>query len=335
MNWTFLRSRVALGVGVAGIAALGFAGGVAWTHNAGTAAAAMDLQAQHGFLGLGLAPITDAVAKRFNTTVQDGLMVVNVTPGGPGAKAGIQQGDIVKSLNGTAIPDFKSAQPVLQNVKSGDTVQVGISRAGQNQTIAVTAGDPPARPQRPNGPGGAMPGGAPGFGGGFGMMPHIPELQGIAPGEMFDHFQGGSFKFKDKNGADLTVNVAAGKVTSASDTALTISANGGGSSSFSITPNTKLRGKGSDLKTDTKVVVITKNGSNEAVSIMTMPNIGAMGGGRMQGMMGSDWQFMMPDGAMPGLPMPEGAMPGLQMPGMGSQTFEREFRMHHEAQPAS
>mgnify|MGYP003347500774 CR=1 FL=1 len=49
MNWTFLRSRLALGAGIAGVAALGFAGGVAWTHNAGTAAAAMDLQAQHGF----------------------------------------------------------------------------------------------------------------------------------------------------------------------------------------------------------------------------------------------------------------------------------------------
>mgnify|MGYP003347967596 CR=1 FL=1 len=76
MNWTFLRSRLALGAGIAGVAALGFAGGVAWTHNAGTAAAAMDLQAQHGFLGLALSPITDAVAKRFNTTVQDGLLVV-------------------------------------------------------------------------------------------------------------------------------------------------------------------------------------------------------------------------------------------------------------------
>ena len=64
MNWTFLRSRLALGMGGAGGAARGGAGGGAGTHSANPVAAAMDLQAQHGFLGLALSPITDAVAKK-------------------------------------------------------------------------------------------------------------------------------------------------------------------------------------------------------------------------------------------------------------------------------
>lgn len=250
----------------AATAAVAFAGGVMWTHSAGTADAAA--ATGKGWLGITIAPANDQqVATRLSITAQDGLAVVMVAAGGPADQAGVKQADVIKAVDGTTITDMKSADG-LRKVQSGQTVALSISRAGQNLSVSVTAGDAPAGgPQHGSMPGGHGKGGFGGFG--FGL-PRLPELQGIDPGQLFDHILGGSFNLKDANNNPLTITVVAGKVVSASDTSITIARNDGtGNATFVITASTQLRGKGSELAAGDPVVVTTKNGTTDAVSIAT------------------------------------------------------------------
>jgi S1-C subfamily serine protease len=120
-----------------------------------------------------------------------GVRVTGVTEGGPAAKAGIERGDLLTSIEGTAVRTAKEVADALGSRKPGDTVKVGVARTGDGSEtgIAVTlAGDPkdsakawlgvqlgrpwlvPGWPggsgrggRVPRGPGGSVPGaGAPG-----------------------------------------------------------------------------------------------------------------------------------------------------------------------------
>jgi membrane-associated protease RseP (regulator of RpoE activity) len=226
-------ARLPVALALAATTALSFGGGVMWNSAAQTAAAAEAPATQHGWLGMRLAPSAD------------GPTVADVVAGGPAAKAGIQKGDVIKSLNGTATTaDPAAMRTVMQNIKPGDVVQVGITRNGAAQTIAVTAATPPAGQQGPGGPGhrGGHRGGM-----GFGM-PNLLELKDIPADQRFDHMLGGSFSITDKDGKKVTVRIIPAKVVSATDTEVVVTPNGGTSNStFKITSDTKIPGKGSDL----------------------------------------------------------------------------------------
>lgn len=259
-------TRVITLAGVGAIALASFAGGALWNQSVtpvaaeepGTPPAAQ----QRGWLGIGIAAITDELAAKLGITKQDGLAVTSVVTDSPAAKAGVQAKDVIKTINGAAATDLKATMEKLRGIKPGDTVTLGISRNGASQTIGVTAGASPVRPRTLP----ARP--VPHAGFGFGMFPNLPELQGIPPAQLFDHMVSGTFKLKDNDNKDLTIDVLAGKVTAASDTSVTMTPNGGGAGkTFTIDSTTRLPGKGSDLKADTKVVVVTKNGGSTAVAI--------------------------------------------------------------------
>jgi len=152
----------------------------------------------------------------------------------------------------------------MQNIKPGDVVQVGITRNGAAQTVAVTAATPPAGMQGPGGPSGRG-----GHRGGMGFgIPNLAELKDIPAEQRFDHMLGGSFSITDKDGKKVTVRIIPAKVVSATDTEVVVTPNGGTSNStFKITSDTKVSGKGSDLKAGNKVVVTAKEGSSDALAV--------------------------------------------------------------------
>ena len=57
-----------------------------------------------------------------------GILITDVTPGGAAAQAGIQEGDILLSINGQSVTDDDSLKSVLYSLEAGDTVQVIIYR---------------------------------------------------------------------------------------------------------------------------------------------------------------------------------------------------------------
>lgn len=257
-------------------------------------------------LGISVADLTQQLAQRLGITYQEGVVVIRVLPDGPAAKAGVQEKDIITTVNGTSMKTLKDLMPALKDLQAGAKVDLTVQRSGASVNISVTADtvQPPAGPggnhpnMVPRGPHAGMP-----FGMGGG------DLQGVAPGDRFSHMIGGQFTHIDKDGNKITTHVSFGAVVSASDTSLTITVNGGSQqTTYQISSQTKSRGKVSDLKAGDNVVVITQNDSKQATAVMSMkapaqrqgaqnkggPNRGqGAQGQRFEGMMQGGWPSMM------------------------------------------
>jgi len=85
-----------------------------------------------GYLGLGLQPVA------IDGSDGSGTMVMSVDPHGPGAQAGIHQGDILISWNGEPIPHVQSLLRALGPESVGQTVALALSRTGQTQHVSLT-----------------------------------------------------------------------------------------------------------------------------------------------------------------------------------------------------
>jgi S1-C subfamily serine protease len=74
---------------------------------------------------------------------QAGAVITEVTPGTAADEAGIEQGDLVISLDGVQVQGIADLAAQVQTHQPGDTVEVVVVRNGQEQTLDVTFG---ARP---------------------------------------------------------------------------------------------------------------------------------------------------------------------------------------------
>ncbi|MDX6235504.1 MAG: hypothetical protein QOG10_319 [Kribbellaceae bacterium] len=85
------------------------------------------------YLGIHVGKITSA-----------GVLVTQVQPGGPGAKAGLSVGDVMTAVNGTATPDPGTLADVLAGLKPGEVVNVAVTHSdGSRQTVQATLGQYP------------------------------------------------------------------------------------------------------------------------------------------------------------------------------------------------
>jgi serine protease Do len=70
-------------------------------------------------------------------TDPDGALVTNVTADGPGAKAGIQVGDLILALDGRLIKG-KSFETAVASLKPGTQITVNYTRASAARETSVT-----------------------------------------------------------------------------------------------------------------------------------------------------------------------------------------------------
>jgi S1-C subfamily serine protease len=89
-----------------------------------------------GYLGLGFQLVAIEGGGR-------GVMVMNVDPQGPGAKAGVHQGDVIVAWNGEPIRQVRSLLRALGPDSVGQTVTLGLRRGGEAKDVQLTIG---ARP---------------------------------------------------------------------------------------------------------------------------------------------------------------------------------------------
>jgi putative serine protease PepD len=74
----------------------------------------------------------------------NGAQVAQVTANSPAAQAGLQQGDVIKSIDGKTVGSAEALSSVVDEHKPGDSVQLKVSRNGGEKTVTVKLG------QRPN-----------------------------------------------------------------------------------------------------------------------------------------------------------------------------------------
>lgn len=89
-----------------------------------------------GYLGLALQPV------RVGEGV--GAMVMGVEPGGPGAVAGMQQGDVIVAWNGKPLEGVRPLSRALGSDSVGTTAELSVLRGGNPSTVRLTIRERPA-----------------------------------------------------------------------------------------------------------------------------------------------------------------------------------------------
>jgi serine protease Do len=91
-----------------------------------------------GYIGVGIQEVTPDLAKAFGVFSTEGALVGSVAPDGPGARAGLQRGDIIASLDGQPISDYGDLRLRISQMPPGTMVRLGILRSGQKRELTVT-----------------------------------------------------------------------------------------------------------------------------------------------------------------------------------------------------
>jgi serine protease Do len=95
---------------------------------------------EHGYIGITMNDVTPDNASFFKLQDADGAIVAQVTPGSPAADAGLKSGDVIRELNGEKIANGSALQVAVSEDRPGTTIQLGILRDDNPQTISLKLG---------------------------------------------------------------------------------------------------------------------------------------------------------------------------------------------------
>ncbi|MDT9599070.1 Do family serine endopeptidase [Sphingosinicella rhizophila] len=98
---------------------------------------------QRGYIGVSLQPLDDAIAESLGVPKNRGELIRGVTPGGGAERAGIEQGDVVISVDGKPVTPEESLAYLVANLPVGAKVPFELIRDGQRRTVTVTIGERP------------------------------------------------------------------------------------------------------------------------------------------------------------------------------------------------
>jgi len=104
-----------------------------------------DGKVSRGYLGVSIGTVTPSLAKDQKLPVQRGVLVAAVDPDGPGARAGLLEGDVVVALKGTEVKSDSVLRNTIAMIKPGTTVELEVvHKAGNKATIKPRLGELPA-----------------------------------------------------------------------------------------------------------------------------------------------------------------------------------------------
>ncbi|MBD2578339.1 HhoA/HhoB/HtrA family serine endopeptidase [Oscillatoria sp. FACHB-1406] len=110
-------------------------------------------RADHPYLGIQMLDLSPELRKeleadpetRFKLDRDRGVVVVQVVPNSPAARAGLQTGDVIHTIAGKPIQESAEVQHEVERSAIGRVLAVEISRGGQKLTLQVKPGPFPAR----------------------------------------------------------------------------------------------------------------------------------------------------------------------------------------------
>jgi serine protease Do len=96
-----------------------------------------------GYMGVTLQNLTPDLAQQFGLHDAHGAIVGDVTPGAPGAKAGLKSGDVITAIDGKKVEGSDDLTMDVVSHTPGSTVSLDVVRNGQPMKINVTLGTRP------------------------------------------------------------------------------------------------------------------------------------------------------------------------------------------------
>ena len=101
---------------------------------------AKSAETSHGWFGVRIQSLDEAIAGILNLPSTRGALVASVDETGPAAAAGLIRGDVVVKFDGKEIKDYRDLPPIVAASPSGAAVEVVFIRLGQTITKTVTLG---------------------------------------------------------------------------------------------------------------------------------------------------------------------------------------------------
>jgi serine protease Do len=94
-------------------------------------------------LGVVVQPLTHDLAKQFGLQAREGVLVSEVGPDSPAAKAGVRPGDVLIEYAGKAVDSPQALQAAVEQTPVGKEQKVLVARDSKRMTIAVTPSELP------------------------------------------------------------------------------------------------------------------------------------------------------------------------------------------------
>jgi serine protease Do len=131
---------------------------------------------QRGYIGATIQNFTAELAEAQGMAGQKGAIVSDLVPGGPSARAGLMQGDVVVAVNGVTVRTSSELTREVAKARPGDALHVEVVREGKRRTIEIRSGVRPSErdlASNDNTPGGGADRGSP-------TQPSRPSVLGMA-----------------------------------------------------------------------------------------------------------------------------------------------------------
>jgi serine protease Do len=97
-----------------------------------------------GWIGVEIQKVTPDIADGLGMAKAEGALVAAPQRGSPAAKAGIEAGDVITSVNGAPIKDAHELARTISGMAPGTSARIGLLRHGRNTTVSLTLGKLPS-----------------------------------------------------------------------------------------------------------------------------------------------------------------------------------------------
>jgi serine protease Do len=94
--------------------------------------------ARRGWIGVRIQALTNDIAEGFGLPDNHGAIITQITPNGPAAKAGMQNGDVVTAYDGKPVKDSRALSRMVADSAIGKTASIDIVRGGKKSTLKIT-----------------------------------------------------------------------------------------------------------------------------------------------------------------------------------------------------
>jgi serine protease Do len=103
-----------------------------------------------GWIGVQIQPVTSDIADSLGLKKAAGALVSEPQHDSPAAKAGIESGDVIISVDGTPVRDARELARRIGTMNPGTTIKLGLFHEGQEKTVTLTLGTLPNDKQAAN-----------------------------------------------------------------------------------------------------------------------------------------------------------------------------------------